>query len=330
MSTLVSSETKQSSFSSMFEAGSAADSNKFMIANVERLRILAILGIIWFHTEGAFGRSIGYAGLPVFIMIFCALSSRKSSPDDFVPFAKKKARRLLKPWLFWSIVYAVCIVLKRLIFGESISVHIAGFSILVGPRSHLWYLPFSFVCGLIVNLVHRRTARLSSTVTIPLSIAAGILCLFFCSLTMSSIRLPVPIPQWLFGLPGIPLGFAVGRVSFSLQGRLRRKYCLAIVLAVEGVCLLLFCLGYIYLVIPYSIAIVLVCVAFMSSRYSDAQLLKFSSLVYGIYLVHPLVGSLLYTAGIGALNPILMVCVVFLISSVTILILRKTPLRQFV
>ncbi|MFH1718755.1 MAG: hypothetical protein ABIF19_15475, partial [Planctomycetota bacterium] len=58
---------------SIFEAESAVASQKFRIANVERLRILAIFGIIWFHTEGAFGRSVGYAGLPVFIMIFCAL-----------------------------------------------------------------------------------------------------------------------------------------------------------------------------------------------------------------------------------------------------------------
>ncbi|MFH1717572.1 MAG: acyltransferase, partial [Planctomycetota bacterium] len=303
---------------------------KFRIANVERLRILAIFGIIWFHTEGAFGRSVGYAGLPVFIMIFCALSSRKSIPDDFASFARKKARRLLKPWLFWSIVYVVCKVLKQSLFDADVSESFAGFSILVGPRIHLWYLPFAFACGLVVNLLHRRAMRVSSAVTVLVATIVGVLCVFFCSLTMSSTKLPVPVPQWLFGLPGIPLGFAVGRVCYSLKGGLQKKFCFGIILAVEGVCLLLFRLGYTYLVVQYAIAIVLVCIAFMSTGRSGAQLLKFSSLAYGIYLVHPLVGSVLYAAGIRAVDPLLMVFVIFLISSATTLILQKTPLRQFV
>ena len=330
MSTHVGNEVANAPFSSVIETESVTNSKKIRIANVERLRILAIFGIIWFHMEGVWGRSIGYAGLPVFIMIFCALSSRKSRPDDFTSFAKKKAKRLLIPWLFWSIVYAVCMLLKQLLFGEHLSVSISISSFFIGPKIHLWYLPFSFVCGLIVNLVHRHTMRMSLTVTVLLSSVIGILCLFFCSMIMSSIQFSVPVPQWLFGLPGIPLGFAVGRVSFALQGRLQKMFCLAIVLAVEGVCLLLFCLGYIEIIVPYSIAIVLVFVALMSKAQSDAQLLKFSSLSYGIYLIHPLVVSVLKAAGMMIVNPMLMVCIIFLISSAMIMIMQKTPLKQFV
>lgn len=330
MSTLVGKETKKSLFGSMLEIDSAVELQNFRIANIERLRILAIFGIVWFHTEGALRWSVGYAGLPVFLMIFCALSVRKSNPDDFVFFAKKKARRLLKPWLFWSIVYVFFKVLKQLLFTGSLSESIASFNIFVGPRTHLWYLPFAFVCGLIVNLLHHYTVRVSSIVTVLFSSVAGVLGLFLCSVTMTSIQLPKPVPQWLFGLPGIPLGFAVGQISFSLQGRLRKQFCLAIVLAVESVCLLLFCLGYTFLIIPYGIAIVLVCIAFLDRTRSETQLLKFSSLAYGIYLVHPLVGSVLYAIGIWSFNPMLMACVIFLVSSATILIIQKTPLRQFV
>lgn len=330
MSTLVGNEIKKSQSDSMLEIESPVELQNFRIANIERLRILAIFGIIWFHTGGTLGRSVGYAGLPVFIMIFCALAVRKPMPDEFMFFAKKKARRLLKPWLFWSILYIVFKILKQLLLGGSLSESFASFNFFVGPRTHLWYLPFAFVCGLIVNLLHHYTVRVSSIITVLLSSVISILCLFLCSVVMSSTHLPVPVPQWLFGLPGMPLGFAIGQIAFSLQGRLRKELCLAIVLATESVCLLLFCLGYTFLIVPYGIAVVLVCIALLSRGRSEARLLKFSSLAYGIYLVHPLVGSVLYVIGIWSFNPMLMVCVIFLVSSATILIMQKTPLRQFV
>jgi len=95
-------------------------------------------------------------------------------------------------------------------------------------------------------------------------------------------------------------------------------------------CLLLFCLGYGHMVLPYGIAMVLVCAAFMSTGRSDIQLLKFSSLVYGIYLVHPLIDSALQATGMVSGNPLIVAMIVFLISSATILVIQKTPLRQFV
>jgi len=314
----------------IFEGESAVVSQTFRIANIERLRILAIFGIIWFHTEGAVGRSIGYAGLPIFIMIFCALAAQKSKPDDFVPFARKKARRLLIPWLFWSIVYIVCKALKQSLSGADISETFGEFSIFVGAKIHLWYLPFAFVCGLVINLLHRQTMRISSAVTILAAAIVGVLGLFCCSVTMSLTDLPVPVPQWLFGLPGIALGFAVGRAGSSLKRGLQKKFCLGIVLAVEGMCLLLFCLGYGHMVVPYGIAMVLVCAAFLSTQRSNVQLLKFSSLAYGIYLVHPLVDSVLQTAGIVSDNPLIMAMMIFVVSSITILVMQKTPLRPFV
>ena len=61
------------------------------IANVEGLRILAGFGIVWFHTENALGKSIGYAGLPVFLIIFCALtvSRQRCNEEGFYFFTKR-------------------------------------------------------------------------------------------------------------------------------------------------------------------------------------------------------------------------------------------------
>jgi peptidoglycan/LPS O-acetylase OafA/YrhL len=47
------------------------------IASLDALRILAAVGIIWFHMERAPLRQIGYAGLPVFLLVFYSLIVRQ-------------------------------------------------------------------------------------------------------------------------------------------------------------------------------------------------------------------------------------------------------------
>jgi len=321
----------------MSEGEPAVAPEQYRIASIERLRILAILGIVWFHTENATGRSVGYAGLPAFVMIFCALSARKSRPEDIGPFAKKKAKRLLMPWLFWGVVYAGCKLLKQSLYGLDLSESFTAQMFLAGPKIHLWYLPFAFAAGLIVNLLHRCTRHISSPVTILSGILVGGLLLFFCSMITPSITAPsiqwhFPVPQWIFALPAVPLGFCVGRVfcSFRNQVRMQRLFYLGIVLVVEAVCLLLLCLGSRYLVIPYGIAVVLVCAAFLGKTRCSAPLRKFASLAYGIYLIHPLVASMLRVAGMETMNPLATLAILFLVSSVVTLILQETPLRRFV
>jgi peptidoglycan/LPS O-acetylase OafA/YrhL len=85
------------------------------------------------------------------------------------------------------------------------------------------------------------------------------------------------------------------------------------------------------LVVAYGIAIVLVCAAFLRKGKWDPISEKGASLTYGIYLIHPFVYSLLRIVGIAELNPWLIMVVVFLLSSLTTLILKKTPfVKQFV
>jgi len=43
------------------------------IVSIDGLRILAAVGIVWFHTDGAPFRQIAYVGLPVFLLIFFSL-----------------------------------------------------------------------------------------------------------------------------------------------------------------------------------------------------------------------------------------------------------------
>ncbi|MEJ2704092.1 MAG: acyltransferase [Sedimentisphaerales bacterium] len=319
------------------EVGSAALARHARIASVERLRILAIFGIVWFHSENASGRSIGYAGLPIFLMLFYALSVRKSKPEDFFVFAKKKARRLLKPWIFWVVVYTVCMVAKQMMEGASVSKVFSNFIILAGPRIHLWYMPFAFLSGLLVNSLQRTTQRVSPRVLVLGGALAGGFLLFCCStattfITMMAVKWNTPSPQWIFALPAIPLGFSIGRVYSSFGGQVRRQRLLylCIVVAVEVVCVTMLCFHYVQLIIPYGIAIVFVCVAFLGKARCSETLLKLSSVTFGIYLIHPLIGSIFDFSGLCTAYPFVTITTIFIVSALIIMVLQKTPLKQFV
>lgn len=78
------------------------------IGHIDTLRIIAAVGIVWFHTEGAPYRQIGYAGLPIFLLIFFSLITRRSYAETATHFLRRRYERLLKPWLFWSAVYGAC------------------------------------------------------------------------------------------------------------------------------------------------------------------------------------------------------------------------------
>ncbi|OHB66936.1 MAG: hypothetical protein A2Y77_18340 [Planctomycetes bacterium RBG_13_62_9] len=78
------------------------------IASIDRLRILAAIGIVWFHTKGAPGRQIAYAGLPIFLLIWFSLVASRDPLPCVRDFLRRAWDRLLAPWLFWSVVYAAC------------------------------------------------------------------------------------------------------------------------------------------------------------------------------------------------------------------------------
>lgn len=305
-------------------------STQHRIANIERLRIVAAFGIVWFHTEGAVGRSIGLAGLPIFLLIFCALISLKTKLEDIVPFSRRRARRLLKPWLFWSIIYLGTKLLKLLLYNMHFTDTFAFYMLFTGPSIHLWYLPYAFVAALVLNLLHRCTIRISYMVTILFATVIGSVLLFACSVTISSVQIPFPLLQCVFGLPVIPLGFAIGLVYSSQHGRIKQMSYFGIIVATGIVCLLLTYVDYSHLVIPYGIAIVLVCTVFLWEGKLHPLTQKYASLSYGIYLVHPLIGSILNRFVIANTNPWFMMIVVFLVSSLVTLILQKTRLGQFI
>lgn len=302
------------------------------IAHVEGLRILAGFGIVWWHTENAPGRSIGYAGLPVFLMIFCALtvSGRTWDEGNFYSFARRKALRLIKPWIFWSIVYLGVKVSRQLYLKEALSGCLERNMLLVGTHIHLWYLPYAFMVCLLIFPLRRLCMHSQHRRTLLLAVGAGCILLVLCPVAMVSFELPRPVPQWFFGLPALSIGVAIGIVYSRMSGNTQRLVFVIMALSTVFICLMMKSLGYHDLATPYCVAIVPVCTVFMWNGRLHKSLYKWASLTYGVYLIHPLVGMTLRQGGMGQVSPWVMMLVVFLLSSVITLILQKTPLKQFV
>jgi peptidoglycan/LPS O-acetylase OafA/YrhL len=301
------------------------------IASIDRLRIVAAVGIVWFHTEGAPGGRIGYAGLPIFLLIFFSLVALHGQTDTARRFLSRRWDRLLKPWLFWSLVYGVCRLVNSVRLGEAGYFRgLLSLNVLVtGTNIHLWYLPYSFVLGLVAYAVSSWTLRVKPVVIIMISLGVGALTLVGCAFFMSAYRLVEPIPQWEFGLAALPLGFAIGACMRLPPGPNRTWFLRVICLVVSGICCVLSMAGHAGLAVPYGIALVLVCAAYLWQGNRDIFVTKVAPLTFGIYLIHPLVAYGMKMFVPVDQHHIILIIANVCISGVVTLSLRGTPVRRF-
>jgi len=301
------------------------------IANIDRLRVLAAIGIIWFHTENAPYRHIAYAGLPIFLLIFCSLLTSHEGVGSTREFLKRRWNRLLTPWLFWSAVYGVCRLAEAFCTGdvESLRSMLSAETFLAGTSIHLWYLPYAFLWGLIIHALNRRMSHLGTEALIALSTAAGMALLAIHATGMWT-DLPRPLPQWEFGLAAIPLGVAVGKCRVIPSRDRQRLLLVGIALIVAVECQVLHWLGFGAAVVSHGIAVVLVCLAYGWEIRGGAVIRSLAPLAFGVYLIHPLVGhALRRIPGISGSYGLVILLTVSA-SALATLIVMRTPLRRFV
>lgn len=149
-------------------------------------RFVAALGIVWFHTQAP-GDRIAYIALPFFLVILSMPSSASMG---------HRARRLLQPFVTWSMVFA----LVHLAFALKNNDPPFGWwqwsMLLSGTWIHLWFLPFAFL-----------TAVLSPWFQHPLaSLGAALLAAVLLSVEGSPTI--VPFGQWSFGVIPVLVGIA--------------------------------------------------------------------------------------------------------------------------
>jgi surface polysaccharide O-acyltransferase-like enzyme len=302
------------------------------IASIDLLRIMAAVGIIWFHTEGAPHVQIAYAGLPMFLLVYFSLTTRQSRLHTTPQFLRRRWDRLLKPWLFWSAVYGACRLVKAVYTMDVSSMEriLSLETLLVGTSIHLWYLPYAFASGLFIHVLNRRILGINDTLVVLVAALTGVFVLAACTVGLHAYKLEPPLPQWEFGLAAIPLGLALGR-SLAIPSRRVQMLFLSMICATTlGTCVILssFHLG--STAIPYGLAMVLVCLAYGWQVNDNGFVAAVTPLTFGLYLLHPLVmyGLPHFFAAQG--HYAVFIALTACISGVVTWGLMQTPLRRFV
>jgi surface polysaccharide O-acyltransferase-like enzyme len=309
------------------------------LANVERLRLVAMFEIVAFHVSEQRLPVVAGLGLPVFLLLNNAFNCTLTERMGTRPFLNTKVSRLLLPWLLWNVLYLAVVLAERWRHAEPL---MQGFSLMTvfgGTYEHLWFVPFALAGALIIAGVQAQTRALSNgwVCTLALVVGAGVTLANACLLAPG--RIEWPWLQWLFALPALPLGFGLGRAVLATDPRVRKR--LAWWAAALGLsCLaagLAWGLGTVWgwpmpeeMVRRYAVAMALVSVAFVWPGVSDPFSVRLTPLLFGVYLSHPLVVRVYQAAHLPELPLAVFAALVFSVSAVFVALLQRSPLRFLV
>src|SRR5690606_35965581 len=85
------------------------------LVGLDAARVLATFGIVWTHVAEGQGQSYGWTALGRFgtsfyiivAAIFVVRGAERSVPRPFLGEVRERGRRLLKPYVVWSVVYGL-------------------------------------------------------------------------------------------------------------------------------------------------------------------------------------------------------------------------------
>lgn len=149
-------------------------------------RLLAAFGIVWFNAQAP-GDRIAYLGLPFFLVLLALPSTSTLSA---------RARRLLIPFVVWSLIYAMlntALALK----GSAPSFGWWEWNMLLsGTWLHLWFLPFAFMVAVVAPWFRHPLASL------------GVALLTAALLSLNGSPEPIPLGQWTISVIPVLTGIA--------------------------------------------------------------------------------------------------------------------------
>lgn len=182
---------------------------------VEWSRLVCALGIVWFHTKAP-GGYWGHIGLQVFVILLIHFSLGLADRDSVGRFMRRRAGRLLVPWLVWSLIYAAAKTADAVMQGAPLSSEFRGWMLFTGPSIHLWFLPFAFLLALGLALLP-RSGRGRAWLW-PASLAALALAPPLSSMALEA-HPPTPLPQIVYVAPAAALGLCL-HLADGRPGRL--------------------------------------------------------------------------------------------------------------
>jgi surface polysaccharide O-acyltransferase-like enzyme len=307
------------------------------LANVERLRIIAMLEIVTFHVGGAVGTEsyrlpiVAGLGLPVFLVLNNAFNCTLSERMGTRAFLDAKVTKLLLPWLVWSGVYAGLVVAEKLRHAEPVASAFSPWMILGGTYTHLWFVPFALFGSLLIAGLQQSTKAASHRRMAWLTLAGGAaLVLLGASVLDRWPGIPWPLPQWAFALPSPLLGFALGRVLLARDRRFAIRIAGFLALVAVATLAVTALAGAPIMLRRYGVSMLLVALFFLWPGQADALSRRLTPLLFGVYLTHPLLVRLYQGAHLPVLPSAWLGLLVFLSSAMLVEGLRRTPLRRLV
>ncbi|HKU38200.1 MAG TPA: acyltransferase [Polyangiales bacterium] len=299
------------------------------LANVERLRVLAMLEIVRYHDHDDRLPWVGGLGLPTFLLLTNLFNATLTEKRGVNQFLADKRERLFLPWIFWSLVYGGMLFISAFRHGEDLRGVLSFQMILAGTNSHLWFVPFAMFSAGLVAGAQVLTRRLPDRATACTAAALGVLVLLAMGLAPDADR-PAPIPQWMIAIPSSFFGFALGRLVLAGNGKpLARDLLPIAAFALIG--------AIVYglwtpnmLIWRYCVSLLLVFVVFLVPGKTDRLSKWFSPLLFGIYLAHHLVSHRLLVKLPFLEHSQLLFVVDFAITALLVRGLQKTPLKRFI
>jgi surface polysaccharide O-acyltransferase-like enzyme len=300
------------------------------LANVERLRLLAMYEIVAFHVSEQRLPIIAGLGLPIFLLLNNAFNCTLAARMGTLAFLRTKVSRLLVPWLLWDLIYAAVLVLECLRHGDPLDEAFSLRMIVGGTYAHLWFVPFALAGAVVLAWLQARTQRLSHSLVMWVAFGTGCALAIGNAWIMAANDIEWPVLQWLFALPAIPFGFALGRAMIGADR--------ALLLGLARVALIvgLVCLG-LGLLVPvphmvrrYAVSMAIVGLAFEWPGTMDRVSQRVAPLLFGVYLCHPLLVRLYQAAHLPELGTALFAALVFGAAALLVVVLRRGPLRHLV
>lgn len=306
------------------------------LANVERLRLVAMFEIVAFHVSGAVGaeqqrlRIVAGLGLPTFLLLNNAFNTTLSERMGTRAFLEVKVKRLLVPWLVWSVIYATVVVLERLRHGEPLADAFSPWVLVGGTYDHLWFVPFALFGGMLIAKLQEKTRHLAHAAVALSALALGGTVVVIDAVLSESSPIEWPLVQWVFAMPSVFLGFALGRVVLAADRRFFSR--LALVLTLLGVACAVGSrgLGIPEMLVRYAVSMALVTLAFVWPGRADALSQKLTPLLFGIYLIHPLIVRVYQAVHLPVMPVPVLTLLVFGVSAVLVAVLRRSPFRRLV
>lgn len=272
---------------SLIGAGGAdmADRN----ASLDWLRFLAAVVIVLFHARAPGGRLVE-AALAVFVL---ATVFHVRGDQPAVPFLRRRAERLLLPFLVWGLFYGGLVAADAVVSRESVVGDLLLWLPPVGSMGQLWFLPFAFFACVVAWLLQSTVDRLDSPGFLLVLVGLGVASIGWHEL-WSGLGLPPGIRVYGNHLPLIGFGLLL-----SAREGLRDCLLVAGVAVLVGLAIRYLGAGP---SLAYLLGVPLFCLVIRLPMPANALSALAASLSMAVYLVHPFCLALVERAGaaIGA------------------------------